>query len=183
MDWGQSKVSYYADFILVPLLIAASLPYANLWWAPAGFAAWTLVEWLLHRYVFHVWMRRQHWLHHIRPSAFIAAPGWLTAGLHIIALSAAFTTGWVGAFAGFELGYLAYIITHDAIHHGAYKVEGSRWTWLGWRASLHHVHHRGVEANFGVITSYWDLMFGTLCHPHKADAWLKHQRQQRQNLS
>lgn len=181
MNYTQSKVSYYADFVLVPVLAATasahmgSVQYLSL---PVGIALWSLMEYLIHRELFHRVMKREHWMHHIRPAGYVAAPWWITGTLHLTAFVSAFLTGWLGLFVGVEVGYFAYIMTHDAIHHEGDFYRGTA-TWFGWRIALHDVHHRGVEANFGVVSSVWDKLFGTHCPPEQAKMWAAAQRNQR----
>lgn len=181
MTWTQSKISYYADFVVVPFLIGWALPYIEtargLALIPAGFITWTLVEYLIHRYIFHNVMRHAHWMHHIRPQGFVASPSWLTGAFHFGALTAVFYAHAYGFFVGLEAGYYAYIVTHDRIHHAHYVFQH---TWLYRRVRLHDVHHRGVEANFGVVTSFWDHAFDTYCPPREMQRWLKLQKQNRQ---
>jgi hypothetical protein len=40
----------------------------------AFIAGWTLIEYWIHRSLFHHVMRREHWLHHKRPRGFVSAP-------------------------------------------------------------------------------------------------------------
>lgn len=168
MDWHQSKLSYYLDFALVPILMIVAffmtpLSSVSAGLAAIGFAAWTLVEYWMHRVVFHRCMRRAHWTHHVRPRSYIAAPAWITLPIH----AAIFATYWaadlLSFYIGFEAGYLGYICVHDRIHHcdRAKLLRG----WLQHRYRLHMMHHRGLEANFGVITSFWDWAHGTLIIP------------------
>uniref|UniRef100_UPI0027384B81 hypothetical protein n=1 Tax=Stenotrophomonas sp. YIM B06876 TaxID=3060211 RepID=UPI0027384B81 len=83
----HSKAAYLADFVLYGMAVLA---LAALLWAsgPAaqrgefaaiallGFAGWTLVEYVLHRFVLH-WLQpfeRWHALHHEHPAALICTP-------------------------------------------------------------------------------------------------------------
>jgi membrane protein YqaA with SNARE-associated domain len=83
----HSQLAYRADFVLygsaVPLLAAFLLlagPRAQ--WAQmaacvlAGLAGWSLIEYLLHRFVLHRVQPFQRWHaeHHQRPTALICAP-------------------------------------------------------------------------------------------------------------
>lgn len=165
MDWNQNKLGYYADFAIAPLVVLVALAIfyhggiAVLGlFALAGFFGWTFAEYWIHRVVFHHVFQAAHHLHHRRPRGYVAAPVWLTTAVHLV-LAAAFTQcgpAGLGLLLGLEAGYLAYIVTHDRMHHSK-----PRSGWLYGRAQLHAMHHHGAEANFGVITSLWDRVFRT----------------------
>jgi sterol desaturase/sphingolipid hydroxylase (fatty acid hydroxylase superfamily) len=174
MDWTHHAWGYYLDFIVVPLLMLAaayvglayagpSLPMATM--VAAGIAGWTLIEYWIHRSLFHHVMRREHWLHHKRPRGYVSAPWYMTSVLHLLVLggcwgSLGLTYG-TGLYLGLEAGYLSYIVVHDRIHHGA---RGS--AYIRRRAALHDAHHTyASEKNFGVASSFWDRVFGTYFVP------------------
>ena len=131
----QSKLAYAADFALyaaaVPalggllLLYGPSAEWLSLAiWASAGVLGWTLVEYLLHRFVLHGLQpfRGWHAAHHDRPTALICAPTLLSAGLIVTLV---FVPAWLladlwraGALTlGVLIGYLGYAVTHHATHH------------------------------------------------------------------
>jgi sterol desaturase/sphingolipid hydroxylase (fatty acid hydroxylase superfamily) len=169
-DWQQSHGSYYADFMVTPVIVLTlallSIPFGSdrpalIAAFVAGLVLWTFVEYWTHRALFHHVFRRAHDLHHIRPRGFDAAPWWMTmaiqAGLGVASIG---VLGWsigAGAFLGLEVGYFAYIAVHDRIHHGRKARSGH----MARLARAHAIHHRGVEANFGVVTTAWDRVFGT----------------------
>lgn len=164
MNWSQGRVSYYTDFAVVPLFILFATLHIQNWTlnvlaAICGVVVWTLLEYVIHRFLFHRLMKRQHWLHHKDPAGYVAAPLWLTLALHTLLLGLLGSYA-PGVFIGLEAGYFAYIITHDRIHHGL-----RRSSWIQWRARLHDAHHAGWESNFGVIISTWDFIFRT----HRSD--------------
>jgi hypothetical protein len=60
-------------------------------------------------------------------------------------------------FAGLLLGYLAFITVHYAVHRWPIRPN----SWL-YSAKLRHLtHHRFENCNFGVTTSFWDIVFRT----------------------
>jgi sterol desaturase/sphingolipid hydroxylase (fatty acid hydroxylase superfamily) len=170
-----SKWSYYADFAVYPLLIVAACA-ASLWRASflsdglwllalvAGWMTWTVLEYVLHRWVLHgiAPFRDLHTQHHAHPSALIGTPTWLSASLFIglWALVAHLAPRSVagGLAAGLMIGYLVYTLIHDAVHHRLAQ-PGS---WL-FRAKLRHAqHHRpGARIHYGVSSQAWDKVFGT----------------------
>jgi sterol desaturase/sphingolipid hydroxylase (fatty acid hydroxylase superfamily) len=170
-----SKWSYRADFAVYPLLVGAAgmqaLAHAGRTQIEAGIVAglaglfaWTAIEYGLHRWVLHRIepFKRMHDAHHASPSAFIGTPTWFSAALFLAAwavLAAELPRSVAaGLAAGLMLGYLAYTLIHDAVHHRRAR-PGS---WLQ-RAKLRHaLHHRpGSQSNFGVSTGLWDRVMGT----------------------
>lgn len=167
-------VGYYADFVLYPLASAALL-LAGASAAPApvvllaagaGLASWSLVEYAIHRLVFHGLQpfAAMHAMHHARPRALIGAPA--VAGFTVLAVGL-FLPVWglgslalaCGATAGMMIGYLWYVTVHHLLHH---RPRG----WLARTApgllARHAAHHAAVRpGNFGVTTCMWDTAFGT----------------------
>jgi sterol desaturase/sphingolipid hydroxylase (fatty acid hydroxylase superfamily) len=171
----QSKLAYRADFALYALAVPAVAigllafgPHARwpgmLGWSVAGLFGWTLVEYLLHRFLLHGLQpfRGWHEAHHTRPTARICTPTVLSAGL-IVAL--VFAPAWLlsglwqaGALTlGVLIGYLAYAVIHHGTHH--WRADNA---WLKRRKRSHAAHHhsrRGVS--FGVTSGVWDQVFGS----------------------
>jgi sterol desaturase/sphingolipid hydroxylase (fatty acid hydroxylase superfamily) len=170
-----SKWSYYADFALYPVWIAA-LATRALWHASLaaaglalgvfalGLVAWSGLEYALHRWVLHRIepFRRLHEQHHAHPADFIGTPVWFSAALFLIAWQALarWEPGFLaaGLAAGLMTGYLAYSSVHAAVHHRRVR-SGS---WLH-RAKLRHARHHQAESrcNYAVSCSFWDRVFGT----------------------
>lgn len=155
---------YYADFFITPpitaVLMVISLRNASLlWpvWFGAGLLAWTLYEYLTHRFVSHeLWIFREaHFLHHRRQTDYIALPPLATVALYALLW---FTFGLnSSAFAvGFSVGYVAYSALHTLFHY--VRLEG---TPLYVLRLNHAAHHRHGNICFGVTTSLWDHVFST----------------------
>ena len=169
------RAAYFADFVVCPAAIAAL--FAQAWRVSpqreagdfgvalaVGVLAWTLAEYLLHRFVLHVLppFRRLHELHHAAPRDLVGTPVWLSAALlfALFALMNRFEDATVacGVTAGVSIGYLAYVSLHCAVHH----LPGLSWAWLRRLRRAHAVHHRSASpCNFGVSTPLWDVLFGT----------------------
>lgn len=137
-----------------------------------GVLAWTLIEYSLHRFLFHfindnAVVQRFHYMvhgvHHHYPKdegrLFMPpVPGYIIAtilfgfwylflGLKVFAF-----------FPGFMIGYLGYVFTHYAIHK--YKKPKNA---LGYIWDHHNLHHfKYPQKAFGVSTPLWDLVFGTM---------------------
>lgn len=176
----HSKTAYQADLVFYSVAVVgvatwlmAGGPRAQ-WVALAvcvlvGAAAWTAMEYGAHRFVLHGFrpFSRWHAEHHERPSALICAPTVISAGLigGLVFLPAWWLFGlWPAAALtqGVLIGYLFYTVTHHATHHWR-----ARSPWLKERKRWHALHHRRGEwpAYYGVTTSFWDHMFGSVQTP------------------
>jgi sterol desaturase/sphingolipid hydroxylase (fatty acid hydroxylase superfamily) len=137
-----------------------------------GMLFWTFFEYLMHRYIFHMIAESQkavkfiytlHGNHHHYPrdrerlfmppvpSLIIASTIWLlmrlTVGLNVFMF-----------FPGFIFGYLLYGSMHYAIH--AWNPP-FKWMKPLWRN--HHLHHyKDEHKGFGVSSTIWDHVFGTM---------------------
>jgi cyclopropane-fatty-acyl-phospholipid synthase len=172
----HGRTGYLADFVFyaaasttLGLWLAVAAPHGRrtefLVVAGAGLAAWTLVEYLLHRFVLHGVhpFRAWHAEHHRRPRALIGTPTIVSATL-ITALvfvpSLWLSDAWRACALTFGLltGYLVYAIVHHATHHW-HADRG----WLR-QAKRHHARHHSpmaAPARFGVTSSFWDVVFRT----------------------
>lgn len=168
--------SYYADFLAAPVLIVGLLSAADGGFAALGLSfmvglvAWSLFEYLLHRFVFHRVQpfKRLHDVHHDKARAYVGLPPWVLWPAAGVLVVTATVTGFQGGLAGVVAGYLAYIVFHDRMHHGS----PVRWPRVGargffWRQNRrHYLHHtKGLEANYGVTTPLWDMAFRTWVEP------------------
>jgi len=161
-----SSLSYFLDFLLVPLAIAALLGISGIRIIPvaSGVLAWTLAEYWIHRLVFHGPTRfaPMHEMHHRLPKDWIGAASWLTLpafasvfGLLDLVMS---QVDAASATAGLMAGYLAYCAVHIRIHHGS---PGRFSAPMAHLYRLHAGHHRGGRANYGVTSPLWDIVFRT----------------------
>lgn len=133
---------------------------------------WTLFEYLAHRFIFH-WTSENkfiqkfaytiHGNHHEYPRdrqrLFMPpVPSILLAAVIFFTMYV-FLRGYTFSFfPGFIFGYLSYGTMHYAIHawNPPYK-----WMKALWRN--HHLHHyKNDELGFGVSSTMWDHVFGTM---------------------
>ncbi|KAH1041208.1 hypothetical protein GLYMA_09G026800v4 [Glycine max] len=144
-----------------------------------GIFVWTLLEYSLHRFLFHIktktyWGNTLHYLlhgcHHKHPmdglrlvfppaaTAILLMPFW-----NLVKLMATPSTA-PALFGGGLLGYVMYDCTHYYLHHGQPKTEVPR------NLKKYHLNHhfRIQDKGFGITSSLWDKVFGTL--PPKMDA-------------
>jgi sterol desaturase/sphingolipid hydroxylase (fatty acid hydroxylase superfamily) len=168
-----ARLGYYADWLLIPILacvaVVSDVSYHGVTAAmvlafAAGVVLWTYTEYAAHRYLAHRTFRREHWFHHLRPQA-DAMAGWQPCliALFVFGLFVkGFGMEWGAAlFAGVAVGYVTYSIAHDRFHHSfiGRADPGNYWDRAARRHVLHHT--AGIEMNFGVTTSIWDIIFGT----------------------
>jgi sterol desaturase/sphingolipid hydroxylase (fatty acid hydroxylase superfamily) len=161
-------IRHFGDFVTVPLAIAIFTDLAGLhrfYLVVLGFAVWTLLEYLVHRFVFHHLPsigRRLHQLHHDRPSDPDAERSSLSTPLlalpvGCLVIGAAGLEDGSALFAGLLFGYLAFIFIHYAVHR--WPIEPNSWLYS---AKMRHLtHHRVDTCNYGVTTIFWDVVFRT----------------------
>jgi sterol desaturase/sphingolipid hydroxylase (fatty acid hydroxylase superfamily) len=159
------RIRHFGDFVTIPAAITVFVGLAGmhrLHLVVVGFAAWTLLEYAVHRFVFHRFPlgRRLHQLHHDHPSdpdaersslttPLLALPiGWLLIGVAGVGDGSAI-------FAGLLLGYLAFIAIHHAVHRSPIEPN----SWLYPARMRHLTHHRLENCNYGVTTGFWDVVF------------------------
>ena len=170
----MNKFLYFGDFLAVPAALAvfAYLAFATQGGAAgpeyssalcAGFIAWTLAEYWIHRVLYHhaPWLSQLHERHHERPRDYIGAPSFLSCGM-VIAWSYlpffAFAPVFAAGFAsGALLGYAAYMVVHHATHH--WRIEPGHWLYPSRMRPIGH--HARDDADFGIVTGFWDRVFGT----------------------
>ena len=142
-----------------------------------GMFSWSFVEYIMHRFVFHMVAESpkaqriiyvMHGNHHHYPrdrerlfmppvpslilASLLFGIMYLLMGIYVFMF-----------FPGFLLGYLLYGSMHYAIH--AFNPP-FKWMKPLWRN--HHLHHYKDEAKgFGVSTTIWDRVFGTMFYLKK----------------
>jgi len=142
-----------------------------------GILFWTLFEYMMHRYVFHMvaeseagrkLVHTMHGVHHEYPRdkerLFMPpVPSLLISGTICLIMFLFMQWKAFSFFPGFMFGYLLYASMHYAIH--AYAPP--RMLKALWRN--HHLHHyKTPDKGFGVSSVLWDIVFGTV--PRKEDA-------------
>jgi hypothetical protein len=137
----------------------------------AGIFSWTLLEYILHRFIFHYhprseWGKKIHFLSHgihhdyPRDSTRLVMPLLISlplAALFYILYHIATGIYADAAFAGMISGYVAYDSIHYATHHLPLK---SR---LGRFLKQYHLRHHFMDdtRSFGVSSPLWDYIFRT----------------------
>jgi sterol desaturase/sphingolipid hydroxylase (fatty acid hydroxylase superfamily) len=140
--------------------------------AAAGLLAWTLTEYLVHRFLFHLQPRSRaaqrlvfvvHGVHHATPDdptrlLMPTAPAITAFALLYALFWALLGHPWVEPFFAFFLvGYLAYDYTHLAVHRGRLTTRHGRFL-----RRWHMLHHHATPgARWGVSSPLWDHIFRT----------------------
>jgi sterol desaturase/sphingolipid hydroxylase (fatty acid hydroxylase superfamily) len=143
----------------------------------SGMLFWSFFEYLIHRFAFHFAAKSEratkivyliHGNHHEYPrdkqrlfmppvpSLILATV--IFSSMYLVASIIGLTAYVFSFFPGFLLGYLIYGSMHYAIH--AWNPP-FRWMKPLWRN--HHLHHyKEQEKGFGVSSTLWDHVFGTM---------------------
>jgi sterol desaturase/sphingolipid hydroxylase (fatty acid hydroxylase superfamily) len=143
--------------------------------AMLGVLTWTLLEYLIHRWMGHDRRFRkspfgvEHVRHHIEGDYF--APTWKKLIIAAIAIAIlcvpAIAIAGTGPGVAYVLGLIGFYGVYEVIHRLDHTHAGigpyGRWS------RRHHFHHHFVDArvNHGVTSPLWDLVFGTYVKPTK----------------
>jgi sterol desaturase/sphingolipid hydroxylase (fatty acid hydroxylase superfamily) len=171
--------------MVVGLMVYGAFAGVSVAWLLAQFAlgwfVWTLMEYWLHRTVFHwvpdaPWGERFHfYLHGVHHKWFtdkyrLVMPPAASLGTAVVVYGALHGLGWLtsawvsptwtyGVFAGIAMGYMVYDCTHYYIHH--FKPKGPIGRALRAHHNKHHHNAAFAEKKFGVSTTLWDHVFRT----------------------
>lgn len=150
-------------------------------WATLGFYVvglfmWTLMEYILHRFVFHIdeylpFMKRFHYvvhgIHHEYPKdverLFMPpVPGTLIAFTLFVFWYIFLGLNSLAFMAGITNGYLLYSYIH-------YRVHTKPTTKFFHKLWVHHArhHYKFPDKAFGVSSPFWDIVFRTMPPKHK----------------
>ncbi len=136
-----------------------------------GVFLWSLVEYTMHRWVFHYEPSSRlgkqlhfllHGVHHDYPkdASRLVMPPIVSIPLALFFYGmflVAFGRVAPAAFAGFLAGYLFYDMVHYATHH--FSMKRGMWLWL---KKYHMRHHYDDDhVGYGVSSPLWDYVFGT----------------------
>lgn len=143
-----------------------------------GWFVWTFMEYTIHRFVFHYHPSTErlkrffflmHGVHHAQPMCRtrLVMPPVISVPLSLFFYGAVYLVvvpilgapHWLNPLmAGLVGGYLVYDLMHYQIHHAQVR--------SGWFFQLrkHHLRHHGACSfmRYGVSTSLWDHVFGTM---------------------
>jgi 4-hydroxysphinganine ceramide fatty acyl 2-hydroxylase len=150
-----------------------------------GVAVWTWLEYVLHRFVFHLdeavqfswWSITLHFLlhgvHHKLPQdpMRLVMPPVITAIIlipvyHFFSLLAKCFCQLhlpvaITLTCGGLLGYVGYDLTHYYLHHAGISPD----SYIGKLKRYHMAHHyQNPKLGFGITSKFWDRIFGTVLH-------------------
>jgi 4-hydroxysphinganine ceramide fatty acyl 2-hydroxylase len=150
-------------------------PSELLWILPIGILTWTLLEYCLHRFIFHIQVplrdprlreivNASHLAHHASPrdrGKVLVRPGYglvvssILYGLIYLLTRSVFLTS--GLVAGVWAGFLYYEAVHYRVH---FSLSGSGFIARQRRTHFYH-HFTNNKRCFGVTSPLWDYVFGT----------------------
>lgn len=168
-------IAFYGCMIAFFFFLSYRYTTISFWMTVAcyfsGLLVWTLMEYILHRYVFHIdryfpkakrFHYAVHGVHHEQPAdkerLFMPpVPGTIIAGF-LFAFWYLLLGGFSFAFmAGVTNGYLFYSFIHYTVHTNPNtRLFRDQW--------FHHAlhHYKYPDKAFGVSTPIWDFVFGTM---------------------
>lgn len=131
-----------------------------------GLLGFTLAEYAIHRWLLHnpaSVLYEAHENHHLNPQMesatfFLTSIGVLLPVWYLF--SEIFHVPGTSFFiCGFSACYSYYGLLHHFEHRT--RINAIPFRWLQSRWAAHSVHHHIAGTNFGVMTSFWDYVFGT----------------------
>ncbi|HNR02396.1 MAG TPA: sterol desaturase family protein [Anaerolineaceae bacterium] len=143
-----------------------------------GLFLWTLAEYVLHRFLFHMPVKGEkaerivflfHGVHHAQPQikTRLVMPPAVAIPLALVFYGIFYlffavilnSPQWVApVFSAFIIGYLVYDLTHYATHHFPMRSGYARYIK---RYHMQH-HYKTPNARFGVSSPIWDVVFKTM---------------------
>ena len=186
LDYFSRAHPVMVPIVFVPIILYYIYSAFTLGLSIAGFAGvffagvlvWTLFEYFLHRYLFHLqidtdWGRRIHFMihgcHHDYPNDAmrLVIPTGAAIALavimywffyfFIIYLFGGAPAVHHGFFASFVMGYVTYDMMHYATHYAKFK---NKWFRDVQKNHLDH-HYVDHDKGFGLSNVFWDRVFGT----------------------
>jgi sterol desaturase/sphingolipid hydroxylase (fatty acid hydroxylase superfamily) len=142
----------FAVALAIILLAASKLEYfISILLICSGLLAWTLAEYVIHRFVLHAFAPVQHRIHHARPQAPIDEVFWQMW----LAFAVVYLTAGGTVLAGVLIAYAWYLSVHYCAHQNPSILPPS--------LLKHHLdHHKFANRNYGVTTTLWDGVFRTM---------------------
>jgi 4-hydroxysphinganine ceramide fatty acyl 2-hydroxylase len=182
----KERLYRFRSFWIFPLIAAFLLyftsqnePQSRLsllpWLLPLGVMIWTLLEYVLHRYVFHIQIplrnprlreivNASHLAHHASPKDPAKVLVHPVYGLVVSSLLYAALYGVLRNFfsaAGLLVGVWAGFLYYEAVHYRVhFNLSGSGVIARQRRTHFYH-HFTNNRVCFGVTSPLWDYVFGT----------------------
>ena len=153
----MTAIIYFGEMLVASLLAIVLLAISQLRMSSdavlfaGGVVAWTLAEYVVHRCVLHGFAPTERRLHHANPDDAVLTifwQIWICFALVYLIVGGAFVAGALVAYAW-------YLFVHHCSHHGPDSLPLSL-------LKHHQSHHRFASRNYGVSTTLWDHVFGTM---------------------
>jgi 4-hydroxysphinganine ceramide fatty acyl 2-hydroxylase len=163
---------------VVYFALRSSRPMTAIAYFAGGIAVWTLLEYLVHRFVLHgrfpdgpnpyrflthKYLDPLHWEHHARPWDGNHINGTLKDTLPVLIVFAA--VGWLFPLptgpmlvAGIVAGYVVEEWVHHSVHF--YRFDNRYFHYIR-RHHLYHHSPKGMEVAFGLSNGFWDIVWDT----------------------
>jgi 4-hydroxysphinganine ceramide fatty acyl 2-hydroxylase len=181
----KERLYHFRSFWIFPLLsfvlIRLSLrldqtsSHRFLWLFPVGVLIWTLLEYGLHRFVFHVrvplrnpqlreFVNSSHLLHHASPrdrNKVLVQPTFGLVVSAILFIATYISTGSLFSTTAIMTGIWAGFLYYEAVHYRVhFSLSGSGF--IARQRRMHFYHHfTNNKRCFGVTSPLWDYVFGT----------------------
>src|SRR5215471_1360194 len=181
----KERLVLFRSFWIFPILGALLLYLTSrgqdgrlselVWLVPLGIFAWTLLEYGLHRFLFHIqipvpnprlreFVHGSHLEHHASPRdpnkvLVHTSYGLLISAILYALLFASFRNAFsaAGLLVGIWIGFLYYEAVHYRVH---FSLSGSGFVARQRRTHVYH-HFTNNKRCFGVTSPLWDYVFGT----------------------
>jgi sterol desaturase/sphingolipid hydroxylase (fatty acid hydroxylase superfamily) len=153
----MTAIIYFSEMLVASLLAILLLAISHFRMSldaalfVGGVVGWTFAEYLVHRFVLHGLAPIQHGLHHANPDEAVLTifwQIWVCFALTYLVAGGAFA-------AGALIAYAWYLFVHHCSHHSSERLSLTL-------VEHHQSHHRLATRNFGVSTTFWDRVFGTM---------------------
>jgi sterol desaturase/sphingolipid hydroxylase (fatty acid hydroxylase superfamily) len=153
----MTAIIYFGEMLVASLLAIVLLAISPLRMSfdavlfGGGVVAWTFAEYVVHRFVLHGFAPTEHRLHHASPDEAVLTifwQIWVCFSLVYLIVGGAFV-------AGALVAYSWYLFVHHCAHHAPDKLPLPL-------LKHHQIHHRFAARNYGVSTTLWDHVFGTV---------------------
>lgn len=187
----MAKVYFRVNHPIIPTVLFGALAATFIWLAQkqhplslwgilggllGGLFLWTLIEYALHRFVFHFTPKREPWrtlfsslhLDHHRDTqdpGLIIAPPVVALSDSLIIFGILYLLTWNGPLAllllaGIDLGYIFY----EWVHYGVHQFNWNGGLWGYYKRYHFHHHFQKPAEGYGVTSPLWDLLLKTAEH-------------------
>lgn len=171
--YGDIESTKNAQVIALILAVLSLFFLKNCKFFIMGALLWIPIEYLIHRFVFHVNTKSQtlkkairifHINHHIDPTdksiVCVPSPIFVISSIFMASVPVFFGLRIEDAL-GVSLGFNLALITYDIIHYNLHFKEENSLNWIERRLKPNHMahHFKNIKKRFGVTSSFMDWLF------------------------